>query len=52
MDWSDSTLHAAVHMSLVLKEKSCDAQPATETGLVQGTVTWVVVVVNVTDPVF
>ena len=51
MDWSDSTLHAAVHMSLVLK-KLCDAQPATETGLVQGTVTWVVMVVNVTDPVF
>lgn len=47
-----SILRAAVDISPVLKEVPHNAQPAPGTGLMQGTVTCVVTVVDIADLVF
>ena len=52
VDRSGSILRAAVDVSPVLEEVPHDAQPAPCAGLVQGTVTRVVTVVDIADLVF
>lgn len=47
-----SVLRAAVDVGPVLEEMSHDAQPASGTGLVQGTITRIVTMVYITDLVF
>lgn len=47
-----SILSAAVHVRAVLEEMPHDAQPASGTGLVQGTVTRVVTMIHITRLVF